>query len=77
MISTKLAQDTVDIRSIMLENQDLKIVSKPPDGIKWSRKTQQQLERKKKKQSKTEQNEDVKGQMCDLQNKTELSQDRH
>ena len=33
--------------------------------------------KEKKKQSKTEQNEDVKGQMCDLQNKTELSQDRH
>lgn len=60
----------------MLENQDLEIVSKPPDGINGQEKLNNN-QKGKKKQSKTEQNEDVKDQMCDLQNKTELSQDRH
>ena len=49
MISTKLAQDTVDIRSIMLENQDLEIVSKPPDGINGQEKLNNNRKEKKNK----------------------------
>ena len=44
---------------------------------KWSRKTQQQLERQKKQKTKTKENEDVKGQICDFQNKRELLRDPH
>ena len=65
----------MDIRTILLENQDLELISKPSDGINGQEKLNNNYRGKKKNKSK--QNEDVKGQICDFQNKRELLRDPH
>ena len=64
----------MDIWTILLENQDLEFISKPSDGINGQ---ENSTTTRGEKQNKTKQNEDVKGQICDFQNKRELLRDPH